>query len=123
MIKFDVLKRKFEKIACQIIELCYEKDAENANYLITKRMPEFNNMNCIDIAYFSRDIDFMSQKYVKAILDKQWYDTIMVDKSKLKVKIEQTIEFFIYFGQLFKIYFLAKNKGNKGVTNEKIRSY
>ena len=83
LISILISQRKFEKIACDILRVCYEKDPENANYLVSRPVDKLaNSMDLIHLAFRFKCIEFMNMKCIKTILNKKWYDKAELNTSK-----------------------------------------
>ena len=62
-------------ILAAIVVAFYEKDPENANFLVSRPIHKLSNsMDLMHLAFRFKCIEFMNMKCIKTILNKKWYD-------------------------------------------------
>ena len=77
--------RNLEKLACDILQVCYENDKDKAEITLTRKIPEFGNSTCIQAAILARVLDFISHPCFQNVLTRIWYNKIDPDISKFEV--------------------------------------
>ena len=93
---FIIFVSEFEKIALDVIQMCYETNQKDAKLLLMREIPQFGNLTCLQIAKIAQDISFMSHPCVQESLSTIWYSKILPDTGYIKVEYTQT-KFEIFY--------------------------
>lgn len=80
-------------MACNILQVCYENDANNTEITLTRKVPEFDNSTCIQAAVLAKDLDFISHPCFQTVLTRIWYNEIDPDINKIKVINHHTLSY------------------------------
>ena len=110
---FYKLSRSYESLAVDVLHLCFESNPEDAQLLLLRKIPEYDNLTPLNIAIVGNNKHFISDTCCQSLLVKIWYGHVSPDSSKLKVNfwLYCLIIFFIkyiynrYFCQWFCQYY------------------
>lgn len=88
------MKRNFEDLACEVLDLCHKSSEEKLEKLLMVKVPEFGYSTSLQIGVLSNSLDFMSHISCQNLLTKLWFNRINVDNSRMA----------IYFCSIFPIF-------------------
>lgn len=62
----------YEKLACDVLQICYDKDSKLVNNLLVNKVAVFGKISTLDIAVLANSIEFISQTTCQNLLNRQW---------------------------------------------------
>jgi hypothetical protein len=75
----------FQKLANDILTLCYETDQTKAELTLTRMIAEYDNNTCMQAATSFSNLDVIAHPCFQSVVTKYWYHNIIPDTSKFKV--------------------------------------
>ena len=72
-------------LAVEVLQACYEKNQDDAQLLLLREIPEYDNLNALKIASSANHRNLVSCACAQSLLVKIWYGQIFVDAPSFNV--------------------------------------
>ncbi|XP_038064176.1 transient receptor potential cation channel subfamily M member 5-like [Patiria miniata] len=96
---------KFEQMAVDILDMCYEDDRRRTSELLARVMPEWGGATGLDIAAAAKSKLFISQVGVQSLLSELWMGRLFITTHTFRIFLCLLFPFF----STFLITFCAEN--------------
>ena len=88
MYKFTEINRKFEKLASNVMERCFDDSDENTEKIVFANIATPFQLqhpkSIVDVAYGSKCFDFVSHTALRSMVQHRWYASLSpISKSRV----------------------------------------